>query len=95
MFWITPSVKAGNYHNPSLFHKEEQAIRESMYSCPPPSFFHDRILQRSLGDLLDYFHHGLRKSAAEFRAYVLVVRLRFFSSTSASGSQTTGIVTVP
>ncbi len=49
-----------------------------MHSGPPPFFFHDGILQGSLGNSFDRIHHSFREALPEFRANARVSRQCFF-----------------
>jgi hypothetical protein len=57
-------MKTGNHDDASFFREEDDAIRETVHSCPPPTFFHYGKLQGGITDCFHRTSNGVSESQA-------------------------------
>lgn len=87
-------MEASDHNNPMFLDFKEQTIREAAHSGPSTLPIKDRKMKRIFCHCVDRHFHCARKSLAQFRADVVIHPSASLKSASASGSQTTGRITI-
>lgn len=87
-------MKAGDHNDAVLFYKKEQAVGETLPARPPPSIACYREQQGRIPKGFNCRVDGLRETNPQRRAILAYRLTASWSSAAASGSQTTGSLTV-
>ena len=87
-------MKAGDHQNPILLNLEDDSVGKSAHSGTTSSAMNDGELQRMFGDCVHRFFDGQREAVPSCGRMLSYQSRACANSASASGSQTTGSVTV-